>query len=276
MTFNEWKDSLKAKVAGSWNLHSLLPQNLDFFIFFSSIQGIVGARGQANYAAANAFQDALARLRVSQGMKSVSLDLGAVETDGFLSENHEELELLRAQNTYRFMSRAELLVLMEYICDPKLEIKRPEDAQVVLGLNLLPANKSLDPPGTSWAENPFFRPIRRQTSVVTQAQGMEGTTGESFRAQLMAAETVKDATNLITKALIHRLASSILRLEPEDVDDSRSIQAYGVDSLQTMELRSWFLRFFAADIPTFEILGATSLAALAAMIAERSGLRKKS
>jgi hypothetical protein len=51
----------------AWNLHHCLPRDMDFFILLSSVAGLVGNRGQANYAAGNTFQDALASHRVSLG-----------------------------------------------------------------------------------------------------------------------------------------------------------------------------------------------------------------
>ena len=65
------------KVAGSWNLHLLtLSQPLDFFICFSSAAAVLGAAGQGNYVAANAFMDGLARLRRAQGLPALSIDWG--------------------------------------------------------------------------------------------------------------------------------------------------------------------------------------------------------
>lgn len=63
------------KIKGVWNLHLCskdLP--LDFFIFFSSAASLVGSSGQANYAAANAFLDALAHHRRSLGLTACSIN----------------------------------------------------------------------------------------------------------------------------------------------------------------------------------------------------------
>jgi zearalenone synthase (highly reducing iterative type I polyketide synthase) len=76
MTYQEWVESTRPKVQGSWNLHCLLPKTLDSFVVLSSFAGIFGNRGQANYAAAGAYQDALAHFRRSKGLRSVTVDLG--------------------------------------------------------------------------------------------------------------------------------------------------------------------------------------------------------
>lgn len=78
MTYQDWVSAIRPKMQGSWNLHELMPNDLDFFIFLSSSAGIIGARGQSNYNTGNAFQDALAHNRRSKGLAAVSLDLGPV------------------------------------------------------------------------------------------------------------------------------------------------------------------------------------------------------
>lgn len=78
MSYEDWVTATKPKIQGSWNLHELMPKNLDFFVFLSSCAGIIGARGQANYNAGNGFQDALAQHRRSKGLAGVSLDLGPI------------------------------------------------------------------------------------------------------------------------------------------------------------------------------------------------------
>ena len=50
MTLDDWRIALAPKLDGSRNLHELLPSELDFFIMLSSVVGIHGSAGQANYA----------------------------------------------------------------------------------------------------------------------------------------------------------------------------------------------------------------------------------
>ncbi len=69
---------LGPKVAGSWHLHRLTQAKpLDFFVMFSAGATLIGSPGQGNYAAANAFMDALAYYRQAHGQPALSINWGA-------------------------------------------------------------------------------------------------------------------------------------------------------------------------------------------------------
>ena len=74
---------LRPKVAGAWNLHrATLADPLDVFVLYSSAAALLGASGQANYVAANAFLDALAHHRRAIGRPALSINWGAWDEAG--------------------------------------------------------------------------------------------------------------------------------------------------------------------------------------------------
>jgi acyl carrier protein len=77
-TWDRFERVLGPKVCGAWALHELTADSsLDFFVLFSSTASLLGAPGQANYAAANAFEDALAHHRRLLGKPAISINWGA-------------------------------------------------------------------------------------------------------------------------------------------------------------------------------------------------------
>ncbi len=93
-TWERFEKVLAPKVQGAWNLH-LLTRNcsLDFFIMFSSVASLLGSAGQANYAAANCFLDALAHTRAQMGRAALSINWGAWKGLGLAANSDLEQQL---------------------------------------------------------------------------------------------------------------------------------------------------------------------------------------
>lgn len=72
LTYEQWRAAVEPKVNGTWNLHEVFADSIDFFILLSSAAGIFGSFSQGNYCAGNTFQDAFARFRAGLGLPGTS------------------------------------------------------------------------------------------------------------------------------------------------------------------------------------------------------------
>lgn len=269
MSHEDFTIAIKPKVQGSWNLHTLLPPNLDFFILFSSASGITGNRGQANYCVGNTYQDALAHHRVAHGQKAVCLDLGMILSVGFAAENPKFMANLRASG-FNAIREEEYHALLNYFCDPHLSLPTQLSCQVALGMETPEALQTKGIAEPFWMQDPLFRhmyQIRRGPYDGLRDSG--GADTINYAAILAAAESAANAAEVVQEAVIRKLCNA-LTIQPEDVDATMPLHTYGVDSLVVVEMRSWLAKDMGADIPVFDIMRSVSIAALAGLVVGRS------
>lgn len=62
MKYDQWRAAIDPKVSGTWNIHEVFGDTIDFFVLLSSSGGTIGSFGQGNSCAGNTFQDAFARI----------------------------------------------------------------------------------------------------------------------------------------------------------------------------------------------------------------------
>ena len=75
--------------------------DLDFFVMFSSISGVLGNIGQAAYAAANSFLDQLCEYRRHQlGLPALSVNWGPISGAGVLQGNSDMVLLLNSRGFF--------------------------------------------------------------------------------------------------------------------------------------------------------------------------------
>ena len=276
MTIAQWDAATRPKIEGTRNLHELLPGSMDFFVMFSSVSGICGQRGQANYAAANTYLDAMAHYRVSRGEKAVAINLGAIVSDGYLAENQEVRDRLLAAGSMLPITREDVFALLEYYCDPELPILSPPHCQIVIGINN-PQNIMLqgqDLP--SFMRQPMFSIMQHMPGAGTEASadGSSVKDARNFQAEFLKALSPTDASVVAATAIVAKLARALSSVQEEDVDVHKPIHTLGVDSLLAVELRSWIAREFQADVPIFELLSGNSFATVGVIIAKKSRLRR--
>ena len=270
MPFETFTRAVDPKVAGSRNLHNLLPRDLDFFVLLSSVSGVAGYIGQANYAAGNTYQDSLARHRVSSGQKAVALDLGVVDNVGYVAERPGVRESVRTHGVVPF-GDAELLALLDRYCDPDLGVPSPSACQVVTGLDV-PASMAARGQGPAyWMRKSQFAHLHQIRGTVPLAASVADPKDgiHTTAALLTASDSLPDAAAIVSASLAEKL-SSALSMPVENIDPTRAPHSFGVDSLVALELRNWFAREVGADVSVFEILGNESVHNLGLKAAGRS------
>ena len=276
MSFDDWVVSTNSKVTGSWNLHAALPSDLDFFVLLSSVNGIFGNRGQANYAGGNTYKDALAHYRIDHGQKAVSIDLGLMVDEGIVAEDDQMLSRMRRIGHLMEIRMGELLGLMEYYCDPSLPLLSHEEAQPLVGIELPSAVLAKGIEMHHSIHRPIFRHLfamgRAAASADASGSGSSASSDVNRASALRQVSSDDEAAVLVVEWLKTKMAQ-VLGLKEDDINTNRPAHSYGIDSLVAIDLRNWFSREIGADVQVFALLGNMSLEDLARGAAKQSRFR---
>ena len=259
MTLDEWRTVLHGKVAGTWSLHRVSQEQerpLDFFTMLSSISGIVGKKGQSNYSAANTFLDAFAQYRQSLGCQANAVDLGLIEGVGYVA-GQGGMDSHFDKRQWTPIVEGTLRKILSYsVLQQTAPINPKSSAQLVTGIGFpLPSDSDLG------KEARFSYLFAQGASDETGKNGSQG--DQIVRAFHLLHKTGADKAALV-KVGLEILASQftkILRLDSE-MEPSRSLMAYGLDSLAAVELRNWVRMELGAELTTLDIVNASSLIGL--------------
>ncbi|KAL2174429.1 polyketide synthase [Thermothelomyces heterothallicus CBS 202.75] len=278
MTFAQWDLTMRSKVQSSYNLHRLLPQDLDFFVLLSSLAGVVGQMGSANYAAGCAFQDALARHRLAHGQRGLSLDIGWMKNIGIIAETSAYQRQRQRLEDMQPIDAGELLAVLTLALDPALPLPMPlhaQPGQLLFGLrtpaDLLAQGRAVP----ALLERPLFAAFSHHSTSVTAESSPSSVNASAPGDSVLfrqAAVGSRERSMIVRRALASKLARAML-IAPEDVEPTKPLSAYGVDSLMAVELRNWFGKEFGANVAVFEIMGGVPIAKIAETVAAKSTLK---
>ncbi|KJK54934.1 type I polyketide synthase, partial [Saccharothrix sp. ST-888] len=216
---------LAAKVDAAWHLHEATRGlDLSAFVLFSSVSATVGLAGQANYAAANAFLDALAHRRHRAGLPAVALGWGLWEQSTGLTGGLGEADRRRiAALGLRPLPTDEGLALL----DLGLAADRA---------HLVPTG--VDPSGAGDAEPPaLLRGLVRAPAGPGEPGGRARQGTEPLRERLLTMAD-HDRERTVRQLVRTEIASALGRSGPDDVPPERGFTELGFDSLTALQLRN--------------------------------------
>jgi len=241
---------LAAKVSGAWNLHRLFRDKpLDFFVLFSSASALLGPPGQGNYAAANAFLDALAIHRRSIGLPAISIDWGAWSEVGAAAKP--------------LVKRIESLGMGSLAIKPALNA-----FEHVLGLN--PAQIAvLLVDWAEWframpsaAESPFLSLLRKERVKGAVSPLQETPERQKIDRQRILSADPEAGIELVENYLA-ALTGHVLRISPSRLDRGIALSNAGVDSLIAVELKNQIELDLSIVVSMATLLKGPSIRALA-------------
>ena len=221
---------LRSKVDAAWNLHELT-RDLDVsaFVVFSSMAGLAGASGQANYAAANSFLDALAVHRRTQGLPAISLGWGLWDQASAMTG------ALGAADRARF-GRDGIVAMSS---DQALELM--DTALIVDEPFMLPAHIDLAALRVKFDNGtlpPMFidlinAPMRRQVD-----DSLAAAKSKSALLQRLEGLPEDEQHSVLLDLVRSNIATVLGNASAEAIDPDRAFQELGFDSLTAVEMRN--------------------------------------
>jgi mycoketide-CoA synthase len=246
---------MRPKAAAAWHLHELTRDlDLEEFVLFSSVAAVIGSPGQGNYAAANAFLDALAATRHRQGLAATALAWGPWQQSAGMAGQLGDADRQRlARAGFRLLTDDEGLALLDaagaageaLLVPVRLDMARLRD----LGDGLSPVLSRL------------VRPVRRATGQARSSGAAPG----GLAARLAGLPAAKQDAMLL--GAIAAQAAVVLGMSgPDDIGADRNFRELGFDSLTAVELRNRLGTATGLRLPATLVFDYPSPAAMAAYL----------
>lgn len=242
------------KVDGAWHLHRLTSeQPLDFFVLFSSVAAFIGSAGQGNYAAANAWVDALAAHRRAEGRPAISInwapwsEVGLAAAQGNRGDRLSERGLQSISPDLGVEAFGQLLHL------------NPVQAAV------MPFSFDTWCEFYPWARQwPLFADLPRAGASATRPTAAAAL----LRDELLAIPVPRQRLAHLEQFLRQQVAS-VLKLAAARVDMNKPLRTLGLDSLMGLELRNRLEAACRISIPATLIWNYPTVGQLAPQLATR-------
>jgi thioesterase domain-containing protein/NAD(P)-dependent dehydrogenase (short-subunit alcohol dehydrogenase family)/aryl carrier-like protein len=242
---------LAPKADAAWHLHELT-RDLDLacFALFSSAGGLVLAAGQANYAAANTFLDALAQHRRVAGLPATSLAYGLWAAGTGMNRDANEGEERMRRQGFPPLQAEDALACFD------MAIRSGEAFLVPLGI---------DTTALRAHDRDHLPALLRGMVHARPRTAGAGQDVAALRSRLQRMTEAEQETAL--RELVLRSSAQLLgHTDPEALDPERDFLEAGFDSLTAMELRNTLNQATGLRLPAMAVFDSKSPAALATLL----------
>ncbi|HEX3599214.1 MAG TPA: SDR family NAD(P)-dependent oxidoreductase, partial [Lacipirellulaceae bacterium] len=248
MTLDQLDRAMSPKVRGAWNLHAATQcMPLDFFVLFSSVASVLGSPGQANYAAGNAYLDALAHARRAAGLPALAINWGPWAGSGMAAE---------AGRDDSVKSRGMSLI-------------DPQDGLELLGKLMESSAPQVAVMNAQWGDLLKLLGSRRP-ALLSEIAAEVGESGgdatasrvdHAFRQQILGADAA--ARQTLVQEYIRQELARIMGIEPKSLEINQPLSTFGLDSLLALELKNNLEGRLDFTLPMAKLMEGPSIESLA-------------
>lgn len=268
MTIEDYHTTLSSKVDGTLHLHNVANDQgieLDFFTLLSSISGVVGQKGQANYSAANVFMDSFANYRNALGLRANSVNLGVIEDVGYVAEQGGMTQHFDDKQ-WTGINETVLRKILDFsILQQVSPLNEDSRSQLITGI-----------PVPQPEDSELARDARFSSLFIPQDENAAGASstksdiGREVQAFTMLLKSGAENAALLAPVIdiVNKQFTKTLRLS-EPIEPAKALSAYGLDSLASVELRNWVRLELKAELTTLEINTSPSLITLCEKIVSK-------
>ncbi|WP_134048312.1 type I polyketide synthase [Mycobacteroides franklinii] len=237
------------KVSGALNLDRATREHnvqLDHFVLYSSISGLIGIVPQLTYAAANSMLDGLAVSRHAAGLPALSVNWGAMSGGG-MAESDAIVKFLDSVGLRRLNMDLGATLMQE--CS-RFPLPQVAIAGIDWGV--------LRTPLPSTAKSTRFAHLSAEAAAVSNEQA-------AFRAAVLALPE-EERGPMVTKELAKELAN-VLKVDVDSIDPTGPIADLGIDSLMAVEFAARAGKQLNIQISAFQFTPDLTLEAVGARVA---------
>ncbi|MEU4312765.1 SDR family NAD(P)-dependent oxidoreductase [Nocardia sp. NPDC024068] len=251
MTDEQIHAVLRPKVDAAWHLHEATRHlDLSFFVLYSSLAGVVGSPGQANYAAANTFLDALAHQRHREGLPATSMAWGLWQQGTEMTGGVGAPDLAR-------LRRMGFLPVVEAdgmeLFDAALASGVPDQVTVRVDRSALAGTDPVDLPVVMRG---LARPARRRAGA-----GVREVSGLAAR---LVGRAPAERAEIVYSVVRGQAAAVLGHDDAESLAVDKPFKEIGFDSLGVMEFRNRLVTATGLSLPTTLVFDYPTVTTLAA------------